>query len=301
MGRGTAWDDSNRAGDRRRDGGGIGRWFGAYGVHGNMIFSKVDDSIESQLFDLHRMRHVIKTDLHAWNAHSNRAPHQLTPFDAGVEDIDDFGGVVMGLRQRFQTQRGGPGRWRSVDWITFDLEAGFFNDAQQGEQTHGDYIFSRPEDSISSNFLAMDFQYRISDTTVLVYDGVYDWNRGNVGTSNVSLAVEREPRLAYFLGWRFIHDTDNSLIGFGANYQLNRKHTVAVREYYDIERGKNFSTELIYVRRWPRWYTAVALDVDRSLDDIGINFTIWPEGAPRLGVGSKRYTGLADSVGIKLR
>jgi len=303
-GRGTAWDDSPRiwrAGlhSRRSSGGGIGRWFGAYGIHSNMIFTKVDDSIESELLDLHRMRHVIKADVHAWNAHSNKAPHKLTPFDAGVEDIDDFGGATLGLRQRFQTKRGGPGRWRTVDWITFDVEAGFFNDAQQGERTHGDHIFSRPEDSISSNFLAMDFQYRISDTTVFVYDGVYDWNRGNVGTSNISIAVEREPRLAYFVGWRYIHDTNNNLIGAGANYKLSEKHTVAVREYYDIDRGKNYSTELIYVRRWPRWYTAVALDVDRSLNDIGINITVWPEGAPRLGLGSKRYTGLSDSVGIK--
>ncbi|MBN2562414.1 MAG: LPS-assembly protein LptD [Phycisphaerae bacterium] len=305
-GRATGWDDSPasyRSGTvrSRSQSGGRGRFFGAYGIQGNTIFTKVDDSIESQLLDLHRMRHVMKAEVNAWNAHSNSAPERLTPFDSGVEDIDDFGGVVMGLRQRFQTQRGGPGRWRTVDWITFDIEAGFFNDAQRGEDTHGDLISHRPEDSISSNFLAMDFQYRISDTTVVVYDGVYDWNRGNVGTSNISLAVEREPRMAYFLGWRYIHDTENSLIGAGANYRLNEKHTVAIREYYDIERGKNYTTELIYVRRWPRWYTAIAFDVDRSLDDIGINLSIWPEGAPRLGLGSKRYTGLADSVGIKLR
>ncbi len=297
MARGTAWDDSPDS----QDGGGTQRYFGAYGLRGNMIFSKVDDSIESQLLDLHRLRHVIKADVHAWNAHTNRAPNNLSPFDAGVEDIDDFGGAVLGLRQRFQTKRGGPGRWRSVDWITLDIEAGFFNDAQSGERTHGDFIAHRPEDSISSNFLSVDFQYRLSDTTVFVYDGVYDWNRNNVGTSNVSIAVEREPRLAYFVGWRYIHDTGSNLIGGGANYKLNEKHTLAIREYYDIERGKNYTTELIYVRRWPRWYTAVAMDIDRSLEDIGVNISIWPEGAPRMGLGSKRYTGLSDSVGLRLR
>ncbi len=294
-GRATGWDDSPDS----TDGGGIARYFASYGLQGNMMFSKVDDSIESELLDLHRMRHVIKTDFTAWNAHSNREPLELTPFDPGVEDIDDFGGATLGLRQRFQTKRGGPGKWRTVDWITFDVEAGFFSDPQEGEITHGDYISHRPEDSISSNFLAMNFQYRISDSTVVVYDGVYDVKRGNMGNSNISIAVEREPRLAYFVGWRYIHDTNNSLLGAGANYKLSEKHTVGIREYYDIEEGRNYSTEIVYVRRWPRWYTAVAFDVDRSLDDIGINFSIWPEGAPRLGLGSKRYTGLADSVGIK--
>lgn len=294
MGRATGWDDSPKI----TGGGGMGRYMASYGVRGNMLFSKVNDDIESRLLDLHRLRHVIKPDVAVWNAHANREPMDLSPFDSGVEDVDDFGGGTIGLRQRFQTQRGGPGKWRTVDWIVFDLEAGFFNDAQKGERTHGDYIYSRPEDSRSSNFLAMNFQYRISDSTVVVYDGVYDANRGNMGTSNVSLAVEREPRLSYFVGWRYIHDTNNSLLGAGANYKLSEKHSVAIREFYDIELGRNYTTELAYIRKWPRWYSSIAFDVDRSLDDWGVNFSVWPEGAPQLGLGSKRYTGMADSVGI---
>ena len=296
MARGTAWDDS----PANEGGGGEQRILFGYGIHGNVVGTRVYDNVESELFDLHRLRHVVKFDASAWNAHGNFDPMELTQFNSGVEDIDDFGGVTLGLRQRLQTKRGGPGRWRTVDWITLDVEAGFFHDAQKGEDTHGDFIFARPEDSISSSFIAGNFQYRLSDSTVFVYDGVYDVNRGNVGTSNVSLAVEREPRLAYFLGWRYIHDTDNSLLAFGANYKLNEKHTIAFRELYDIQEGRNFSTQVIYIRKWPRWYTAVEFDIDRSLEDVGINLSVWPEGAPRLGLGSKRFTGLADSIGLNL-
>ncbi len=297
MVRGTAWDDSLDA----FGGGGEQRGFGGYGIHSNVIATRTYEDVESEMLDLHRLRHVVKVDASAWNAHTNVGPMELTPFDAGVEDIDDFGGATVGLRQRLQTKRGGAGRRRTVDWIVLDLEAGFFRDSTSDENTDGDFIFARPEDSTSSNFVKANFQYRLSDTTVLVYDGVYDANRGNVGTSNVSLAVEREPRLAYFVGWRYIHDTESNLMAFGANYKLNEKHTLGFRETYDIEEGRNVSTDIIYIRKWPRWHTAVALDVDRTLDDIGINFSAWPEGAPRLGLGSKRYTGLADSVGLDLR
>ena len=325
-GRATAWDDT----PDKEGGGGRGRVFGAYGLRGNAVFSRVFDEVESALLDLHRLRHVVKADFVAWNAHANRSPNDVTPFDSGVEDIDDFGGLSLGLRQRLQTKRGEPGRRRSVDWITFDLEAGFFNDATRSERihgdldllnnekrfrrfvevlnnirrtnrTHGDFISARPEDSISSSFIAANFQYRISDSTVVVYDGVYDVDRNQMGTSSVSIAVEREPRLAYFAGWRFINDTDDNLFTFGANYKLNEKHTLAFREIYDIDEGRNFSSQVIYVRRWPRWYTALTFDVDRTLDDVGINLSIWPEGAPKAGLGSKRFTGLTDSVGLQLR
>lgn len=329
MGRASAYDDGPSGWGEDNTSGGFGRVFGAYGLRGNMVLSKVDDSIESEMLDLHRLRHIIKPDFGVWNAHSNRNPNEMTPFDPGVEDIDDFGGGTVGLRQKFQTQRGGAGNWRTVDWIVFDVEAGFFNNKEESEdvvnqvygqwpwggqrtinaftppvqsnRSHGDYIASRPEESISSNFLATLFQYRISDSTMIIHDGVYDWNRGNVGTSNVTLAVERLPRLSYFVGWRYIHDTNNNLLALGGNYKLSEKHTVGLRELYDIEEGRNYSTELIYVRKWPRWHTAIAVDWDKAIDDYGINFSVWPEGAPQLGVGSKRYTGLADSVGLQLR
>lgn len=299
--RGTTWDDSIEGVGNRHSRGGQNRAYGAYGLRSSMVFSKVDDTVESELFDLHRLRHIIKADVVAWNAHANTPPTSLTPFDSGVEDIDDFGGAVLGIRQRVQTQRGGPGHWRTVDWITWDVEAGVFEDRLTSDRTRGDFILARPEDSISSNFIRSNFQLRLSDSTVLVHDGVYDIDRGNVGTSNLSLAVEREPRLAYFVGWRYIHDTDNNLFAFGTNYKLSEKHTVSFRETFDIEAGRSLQTELAYIRRWPRWYSAIAFDIDRTFDNIGITLSFWPEGASRLALGSKRFTGLAESVGIRPR
>lgn len=296
-GRGTAWDDQPRS----QGEGGTTRGLVDYGIHANMMASRVYENVRSDLFDLNKIKHVVKGDVTAFNGHSNKDPMELTPFDSGVEDVADFGGVVMGLRQRWQTKRGGPGKWRSVDWIVFDLEAGFFRNSESDENTHGDFIMARPEDSISSNYIAANFQYRLSDSTMLVYDGVYDPNRHNMGTSAVSLAVEREPRVSYFLGWRYIHDTDNSLVVFGSNYKLSEKHIIAFRETYDVDLGRNYSTQVVYIRKWPRWYTAVSFDVDRALEDVGVNFSIWPEGAPQFGVGSKRYTGLTDSIGLGLR
>ncbi len=321
----AGYDDGPSGWDSDNTSGGFGRAFGSYGLRGNMMMSKVDDSIESELLDLHRLRHIIKPDFTIWNAHTNRHPYELTPFDSGIEDTDDFGGGTVGVRNRLQTQRGGPGNNRTVDWIVFDVEGGFFSNKEKSQdvpnvvygkhdrpiyefnppvrtnQSHGDFIYSRPEDSISSNFIATNFQYRLSDSTVLVHDNVFDVNRGNMGTSNVTLAVEREPRLSYFVGWRYIHDTSSNVIALGGNYKLSEKHTVAARELYDIDEGRNVSTELVYVRRWPRWYSAVSLDVDKTLDDVGINLSVWPEGAPNLGLGSKRYTGLGDSVGLNVR
>lgn len=291
--RGNAWDGAPGPG------GGYTRAYGATGLRSNMYFQRTFDDVESRLLDLHRLRHIIKPEGTLWIAGSNRDSVEQWPFDADVEGYDDFSGGVLALRQRWQTKRGAPGRWRTVDWIILDLEAGFFSNSRPTDNTHGNFVPHRPEDSISSNYLSVDFLYRLSDSTALIYDGVYDWNRGNAGVSNVSLAYERLPRLATFVGWRYIHDTDSNLVGFGSNYKLNEKHTVGFRDYFDIEEGRNLETQLILIRRWPRWYTGVSVEWDRSVDDFSISLTIWPEGAPTFAIGSKRYTQLGETVGIR--
>ena len=133
-GRGSAYDDGPSGRDPDNTSGGFGRIFGSYGLRGNMMLSKVDDCVESELLDLHRLRHIIKPDFTLWNAHSNRNPNDMTPFDPGVEDIDDFGGGTVGIRNRFQTQRGGAGHYRTVDWITFDVEGGFFSNKEKAKR-----------------------------------------------------------------------------------------------------------------------------------------------------------------------
>lgn len=299
-GRGSAWDDTpDDSYIWRGSNGGQGRLFGTYGLRGNMYLQRTYEDIESRLLDLHRLRHILKPEFAVWNAHTNVNSNELFPLDPDVEGIDDFGGGMVGLRQRWQTQRGGPGRWRTVDWIVLDVKAAFFSNSRPRDNTHGNYVSQRPEDSISSNYLSADFLYRISDTTAVIYDGVYDFNRGNAGVSNVSLAFERLPRLSTFVGWRYIHDTGNNLVGFGGNYKLSEKHTLGLREYYDIDLGRNGETQLIYVRRWPRWYTAVSIEWDRALNDFSVSMSIWPEGTSNVALGSKRYTSLGDSVGLR--
>ncbi len=293
MGRDSAWSDTPH------DGGAQNRIFGAVGATGNMYLERNYDNVESDLLDVHRLRHIIKPEVAVWGAADNIVSNDISPFDQGVETIDDFSGVTLGARQRWQTKRGGPGRWRTVDWITLDVEAGFFSNPRDTQNTHGDYIFARPEDSISSNFIAANLAYRVSESTAVVYDAVWDLNRGSTGVMSVSLNVERDPRLSYFVGYRYIQETQDNLIGFGGNYKLNEKYTFALREYYDIYFERNYSTQISLIKRWPRWYTGITFDFDNSIDEYGVNLSIWPEGAPNFALGNKRLTGVAESVGIR--
>lgn len=291
-GRGTTWDDSP-------DDGGLSRGYAAAGVRGSMVFWKVYPSAKSQLFDVDGLRHVIKPDITVWGAEANHDKEDLFTFDETVEEINDSDGVTFGIRQRLQTRRGSGGTRRVVDVLTHDLEVGAFTDPEDDETINGFGSFSRPENSISRNYINSSSIWRVNDRTALLSETNYDLNDGEVDILNVSVAVERSPRFSYLIGYRFIDPTESNLLGFDMNYRLTEKHTLAVRELFDIDRGQTLDFTIALIRRFPRWFGAISFELDEAEDDFGVSFSLWPEGLPNAALGSRRFTGLANTTRLR--
>jgi hypothetical protein len=281
--------------------GSVGRMLGSLGVRTGTQFWKVFEGVTSKLLDLYGLRHIITPEATAWLSGSNIDSGHMYRFDRGIEDVDDFYGASLALRQRWQTKRGGPGDWRVVDWIKLDLELNVFGGVPERnvDQPIGRFYSYRPEASNPRNHVKSDFSFRLSDTATLLADANWDLNDGSMDIFNMSYAVEQTPRFSYMLGYRRIGPTDSNLVGGGANYQFNTKYSGAVRAYYDIEYAKLAEFDVTIIRRWPRWYTAMTFGLDNIEDDISLNFSMWPEGAPNLALGSRRYTGLEQGTGIR--
>ena len=127
----------------------------------------------------------------------------------------------------------------------------------------------------------------------------YDVNDGEIDVFNLSLAVERTPRMSYLLGYRFIEEDNSNLLGFDMNYRLTEKHTMAIRELFDLDRGRTLDFTIAFIRKFPRWFGALAFELDEAEDDFGVSFTLWPEGLPQAALGSRRFTGLANTTRIR--
>ncbi len=293
--RGTYWDG------QPRDEGALWRGFGIYGVRGASYLSRVFDDVRSELFDINRIRHIIQPNFAVWAAHSNVDSTRITPFDEGIETIDAFYGAVVGVKQTWQTKRGGEDKQRTVDLLTLNTEAGFFggDDIQKNEKAVGYGNPLRPEDSRTRNYVGLDATWRLSDTTSFLYDLNYDLNDKRFDRHDISLAIERSPRLAYVVGWRSADDIDLSLVGGGFNYRLNEKHIISARTWYDIDRDRVGEISITYVRKLPRWYMAFTAEFDDVFDDNRFYVSFWPEGIPEWTLGSRRFTGLSTSTGIR--
>lgn len=293
MARTGYWDSSPHDGS-------LGRLFGTVGTRASTQFWRVFDGFVSRIFDVTGLRHIIKPEATAWASASNHDSLDLHPFDRGIEDIDDFLGTSLALRQRWQTKRGGPGNWRVVDWITLDVELNLFANVPEGvTRPIGRYYDERPENSNPRDHVRVNGSWRISDTSTLLTDANYDLDDGSLDLFDISYAVERTPRFSYVLGYRRINDMNANLIGLGSNYEINSKYKTALRTYYDIERNNLQTLDVTIIRKWPRWYSALTFGLDRIEKDIHVSLSVWPEGAPQMALGSRRYSGLGESTGIR--
>ena len=281
------------------DGSSAERIYSAAGVRLSTAFWKVDDSVQNDLLDLHRLRHVIEPELNVYAAAQTTDRTELLIYDEPIDAIHDFQAINVALRQRWQTKRGGPGRWRSVDFLSVNVGYNHFENAPEDfdiepRDFRGLYFVSLPEASIPRDSVYLDAIWRFSDYIELLGDASYNVEEDQLARGSVGFGVRQTPRLSYFLGYRHVGvevDTviDNhrfrfdrqDLVLFAADYQLSTKYRMNIAQSYDFARDKFVRSAVSVTRAFDRWFAQVGVRVDKIDDETAIFFNFWPEGLDR--------------------
>ena len=294
------------------DGGAAGRedniWIGEAGAR---IFPlptwKVYPEVESRLWDLHGLRHIIEPRVTVVG---------YTESDSVAEQRDILN---VGISQRLQTKRGPADNRRTADWMRLDMDITWLNNSGDSSAGADRFIWNNPfvplvnrsstmvppQDRRSSgifgprrNYFGADYIWRVSDTTAVLSDMNYDIQSGVVQQFNVGFSRLRWPNLSYYIGSRYLKRIDNGLgeegsnaFTFAASYVLDPRYSVVFSQQYDFDYGANIRSELTLIRRYHRLCYGITFRVDESMDRKAIVFSIWPEGVQELGFGSERYMG----------
>ena len=277
LGRYTVYSDSPlKAGSKDR-------LFTGAGVRFTTAFWKIDDSVESELFDLHRLRHVIEPELNLFSGAQTIKRSNLLQYDESVDEINDITGGQLALRQRWQTKRGGAGRWRNVDVLSLNVEANFFSHKPNDPlisptRFRGLFFDSVPEESIPRNSLNADAIWRISDTTEILSDAQYNMDKHVLATASGGIAVQRGERISYFLGQRYIEPLNSNITTFAMTYQLTPKYIAAFRQSFDFGVQRTVSTDVSLIRHFDRFFATLSLRYDEIGNNSGFMVNITPEG-----------------------
>ena len=297
-GRGTYWSQTPN------DGGLLRGWM-QVGVGTSMDIWRIHEDVDSKFWDLHRIKHVITPYGAMFGSETNVDDlSRLKPFTSGVETlVQGMGGAVVGVRQLWQTKRGPKGNRQTVDWLRLDISAATFSEAETTLPADGRFLSSRPEYSFPQNAVNAKLAWSASDSTTLLADVNYDMDTAQIGRAHVGMAIDRRPRLSYFLGVRYIKLLDSSIGSAGLNYKISRKYAFRVFEQYDFDwrGGLNQVTAASISRKFSRSYIAMTISYDRTYDDVTVMFTFWPEGIREASLGGKRMNYLSTYGGQRQR
>jgi hypothetical protein len=239
------------------------RLFGSIGLKANTTFMQVHNDVRNELLDVDRLRHVVRPYMHAWIGADTLDAGGLPVYDQEVEAMSAGTAVRMGVRQTFQTKRGGPGRQKSVDWIDLDLGTVLndstdvytladartpWNYAQSPTPTWvdwrpelsqwGSHLYGNLEWSLSDTFtIGGSTVYLVSPTTGLAleedgslvaeeYDGLMN---GSVG-----FQVQHTPAMSTYLEYRYIKPGQTELLQGGVAYEVGRRYILGVTPQYDL-------------------------------------------------------------------
>ena len=293
-------------------------WFGEAGVRVSpQPYWKVFPGVESKIWDLNQLRHIVRPYLTA---------AVYTETDSVIEQRDT---LSVGISQRLQTKRGTGDKMRTVDWMWLDMNVTWVNDSddEAGATGADRFIWNKPFIPLLNrfntmlnprdrydrrngdifgprrNYLGADYMWRLSDTTAVLSDMNFDIQSGVVQQYNVGFSHLRWPDLSYYIGSRYLRRLDNgygeqgsNAFTFAATYVLDPRYTLVYSGQLDFDYGKTVRSDLTLIRQYHRIYCGITYSADASLDRQAIVFSIWPQGVPDLAIGSGRYMGMGSST-----
>jgi hypothetical protein len=276
VGRDTGYSDSPEDDDKNRV-------YGAAGVRFTTDFWKVDDQVDSDLFDLHRMRHVIEPEINLYTSGETVDRDQLYVYDENVDGISDVSAIEGAIHQRWETYRGAPGRQQSVDFLTFNISADVYTNPPTDagllpDKFRGLFFASAPETSIPRDAINSDATWLISNSTALLADAEYNVDHQTLATGSVGLSVQRLDRMTYYFGLRYIEPLDSDLATFSMQYQLSDKYALEFTQSYDFSQSQDVSSEIGIIRAFDTVTAKLTIFSDSTTGDNGVTFNIFPTG-----------------------
>jgi hypothetical protein len=270
------------------------RLWAAQGVTFSTELQRIDNAMESRLFDLHRVRHIVQPSVTVWHASTNVDRFDLPVYDDDVESLAEGAATRFALNQTWQTQRGGPGRWRSVD--VFKLNAGITSSSSDvdRESPIGRYIDFRPELSNLGNYGDVSGAWQVSEVLAIGGVTVYDFDESHLQKSALGATLQHAPDFSTYLDLRTINSQDQTFLVLGASYELTTKYTLDLAGAYDTKLGEFQTVSGQITRRFPSVTLGLSTAYNNITSETSVGVIIRPVGASRPGL---RLQNLAQPSG----
>ncbi|MCC5830501.1 MAG: LPS assembly protein LptD [Phycisphaeraceae bacterium] len=254
-----------------------------YRVHGAVGVSLTGElardwpGITLPLLDVRGMRHIVQPFADVSFGIGTSSAGKLPVFDRDVEGIEDGWIVRSGARQIFQTQRGGPGEWRTVDWLTVHSEIVLRQKSINPNDPLPHFFETRPELSTGGDHVRGELLWMLTDALALRAEGLYSLESGKVELWKVGTSFDTRARMRLHVGYAEIDSLRERRLTWGADYQITDIYRIEFHQSYDFgPRGsRTYGVEL--ARQAPQWRLLVGGYYDETSGDFSISVSVSPD------------------------
>ncbi|HYV36512.1 MAG TPA: hypothetical protein VE988_12445 [Gemmataceae bacterium] len=204
--------------------------------------------------------------------------------DFPVDTRDSIEVVQLDLRQRWQTKRGFPGMEHIIDWMTLDLGASFYPQADRDD--FGKVV----------NFLEYDWSWNIGDRFTVFSSGWFDPHEGAARVWNFGTQMNRPDRSSLYLGYRQIDPLESKQVIAAATVPFSYKYSITASTSYDF--GVNSQVNALTITRTG---TDVMVSLGFTYNSILNNFGVVFEVVPNLLPATRRVPGMGNIAFNALR
>ncbi|MEM9944203.1 MAG: hypothetical protein AAF939_21790 [Planctomycetota bacterium] len=183
-----------------------------------------------------------------------------------VEIADDLAAIKLGVRQRWQTKRGLPGRQRIIDWITLDMQTILYPNSRRDNFGNSDV-----------GMFDYDFRWHVGDRFSLVSDGYADFFSQGLRTISVGSNISRPEIGNLYLGYRMIEGPISSNILTAAlSYRMSDKWGINAGGQVDFGDTGSIGQSLSFVYIGESFLWQFGFNYDVSRDNFGFRFGFEP-------------------------
>ncbi|QDT15972.1 hypothetical protein [Alienimonas californiensis] len=182
------------------------------------------------------------------------------------ELVEDQQVLRLAARQRLQTKVGAPGFERIKDWMTLDLGASIFPDADR--DNFGETL----------GLVTSDYVWNLGDRTRFLASSSFDYFEGAPQQWDVGFATQRTRRGSFYTGVRHIEalNQDVTALVSSFSYRMGPKWASTASFFQDVDNSENSGQNLTVTRIGTEFNVSVGAQYNNARGDTGLIFQVEP-------------------------
>ncbi len=254
------------------------RLWGGVGVRVHTEFSKTWGDLKSPMLGVDGLRHVVEPVVDINYADSSIDRSGLPEFDVDIEGINDGLSGRVGLRQTFETKRGGVGRERVVDLLVLDTDF-VFNNRDESDDVVGRYFGYRPEFSRGGNHFSGEARWQASDRFGVAGNIVTNLDGFHAQQWAAGVSMAHTDGLTSYAEYRDLDVVSSRLVSWGFNYRLTKKYKLGVEQVFAFGDDESRELQVTLVRELPGWQMVTSASFDELNGAQSLFLMFYPKGS----------------------